>query len=270
MDYEDIEVTREGSTGWITIRREERLNALRMGKTDREIVAALEDFETQQDVRVIVITGGGDRAFCTGWDMEEIGEVPLTELEDMVRQNTQLFDKVWRQRQPVIAAVNGHAVATGAALAMACDLALAADNAKLAEPEVRHGALSPFLIMPFLTHAKAVHEFYFFGDAIDADEMLRLGLVNRVVPSTDLKAAAGAMAERLALVPREALELKKRSLKAAYDQMGLRAATERHALSDTLMIGADLPWQRAFQDKMREEGMRAFLEARDGPFKGSR
>jgi enoyl-CoA hydratase/carnithine racemase len=241
-----------------------------MGVSDREIVAALETFAARTDIRAVVLTGAGDRAFCTGWDMEEIGDTSLTELEDLVRQNTELFDTVWRQRQPVIAAVNGHAVATGAALAMACDLVIAADTAKLAEPEIRHGALSPFLILPFLTHAKAVHEFYYTGDAIDADAMLRLGLVNRVVPIAQLRDAATATAERLALVPREALELKKRSLKAAYDLMGLRAATERHALSDTVMIGADLPWQRALQDKMREGGMRAFLEARDGPFRGSR
>lgn len=270
MAYEDIEVSETGSTGWITIRREDRLNALRMGVSDREIVAALEAFAARTDIRAVVLTGGGDRAFCTGWDMEEIGETSLTDLEDLVRQNTRLFDTVWRQRQPVIAAVNGHAVATGAALAMACDMVVAADNARLAEPEIRHGALSPFLILPFLTHAKAVHEFYFTGDPIDADTMLRLGLVNRVVPSAELAETAQTMADRLALVPREALELKKRSLKAAYDLMGLRTATERHALSDTIMIGADLPWQRALQEKMRDGGMRAFLDARDGPFRGSR
>lgn len=267
MKFEDIQVHEVGPVGWITIRREARLNALRMTVTDREIVAALDAFAARPEVRAIVLTGGGEKAFCTGWDMEEIGETSLTDLEDMVRRNGELFDRVWRQRQPVIAAVNGHAVATGAALAMACDLVVASDTAKLAEPEIRHGALSPFLILPFLTHAKAVHEFYFTGDAIDADEMLRLGLVNRVVPLADLVPAAQALAERLALVPREALELKKRSLKAAYDFMGLRAATERHALADTLMIGADLPWQRALHEKMAQGGMRAFLDARDGPFR---
>ncbi|MDF2373879.1 MAG: enoyl-CoA hydratase/isomerase family protein [Rhizobiaceae bacterium] len=267
MKMTDIEVSEKGTTGWITIRREDRLNALRMTVSDREIVTALRDFSDRSDIRAIVITGAGERAFCTGWDMEDIGESNLTDLENMVRRNSELFDAVWRQRQPVIAAVNGHAVATGAALAMACDLVIASDTARLAEPEIRHGALSPFLILPFLTHARAVHEFYLTGDAIDADEMLRLGLVNRVVPQADLLAEAQAMAERLALVPREALELKKRSLKAAYDAMGLRSATERHTLADTIMIGADLPWKRALDTAMREGGMRAFLDARDGPFK---
>ncbi len=270
MDFQDIEVSEDGAVGWITIRREERLNALRMTITDREIVSALEAFGERRDIRAIVLTGVGDRAFCTGWDMEEIDKMSLTDLEELVRNNTRLFETVWRQRQPVIAAVNGYAVATGAALAMACDLVVAAENAKLAEPEIRHGALSPFLVMPFLTHAKVVHEFYYLGDAIDANDMLRLGLANRVVPQLEMVAAAQALGERLSFVPREALELKKRSLKAAYDSMGLRATTERHALSDTLMIGADLPWQKALQKALQEGGMRAFLDARDRPFRGKR
>lgn len=270
MEFQDIKVSEGGPVGWITICREERLNALRMTVTDREIVSALEAFGGRRDIRAIVLTGAGERAFCTGWDMGEIDPMSLTDLEELVRTNTGLFETVWRQRQPVIAAINGYAVATGAALAMACDLVVAAENAKLAEPEIRHGALSPFLVMPFLTHAKVVHEFYYYGDPIAADDMLRLGLANRVVPQSDLMATAQALGERLSLVPREALELKKRSLKAAYDSMGLRAATERHALSDTLMIGADLPWQRALQKALNDGGMRAFLEARDGPFQGKR
>ena len=269
MDSKDIEVAEEGAVGWITIQRPDRLNALRMSVSDREIIDALDTFAARDDIRVIVLTGAGGRAFCTGWDMDEIGDTSLTELEALVRRNTELFDAVWRQRQPVIAAVNGHAVATGAALAMACDLVVAADTARLAEPEIRHGALSPFLILPFLTHAKPAQEFYFLGDAIDADTMLRLGLANRVVPAEQLHATTQSLAERLALVPREALELKKRSLKGAYDLMGLRAANERHALSDAIMLGADLPWQRRLQDILHNEGMRAFLEARDDPFRKS-
>ncbi|MCL4188676.1 MAG: enoyl-CoA hydratase/isomerase family protein [Rhodobacteraceae bacterium] len=267
MAYHDIEVSECNRVGWITIARPARMNALRMGTGDREIVAALDGFAGRDDIRAVVITGAGERAFCTGWDMEEIGETSLTDLEAMVRRNTGLFDAVWRHRLPVIAAINGHAVATGAALAMSCDLVVASQSARLAEPEVRHGALSPFLILPFLTHARAVHEFYLFGDPLDAEAMLRLGLVNRVVPAEALRATAQALAERLAHVPREALELKKRSLKAAYDLMGLRDATERHALADTIMIGADLPWKRTLFEALREGGMRAFLEARDGPMR---
>lgn len=263
----DVIITENGPVGWIAINRPTRLNALLMGRTDRMIVDALADFARRDDIRAIVLTGAGNRAFCTGWDMEGIEPSGLAALEQQIRQNMQLFDRVWRQRQPVIAAVNGHAVAAGAALAMACDMVVASDTAKLAEPEIRHGALSPFLIMPFLTHAKAVHEFYYTGDALDAQAMLRLGLANRVVPADGLADAAQALGERLALVPREALETKKRSLRAAYDMMGLAAAAERHGLADTLMIGADLPGPKRLLEILERDGMRAFLEARDGPFR---
>jgi enoyl-CoA hydratase/carnithine racemase len=152
-------------------------------------------------------------------------------------------------------------------MALACDLAIAADHARLGEPEIRHGALSPFLMLPFLTHARAVHEIYYTGDLIGAEDMLRLGLVNRVVPRAELAAAAKKLAERLAQVPAHALQTKKRSLRAAYDMMGAGAAIRQHALADAIVIGAGTPDQKRLLDILAKQGMRAFLDARDGPFK---
>lgn len=124
--------------------------------------------------------------------------------------------------------------------------------------------------MPYLMGARAVHEFYYLGDPLDAEEMLRLGLANRCVPLAGLDAAAQAFGERLGKVPPEALMMKKRSLRAAYDLMGMAEAVDRHALADTLMIGADLPEQRRLFGILEREGMKAFLEARDGPFREPR
>ena len=152
-------------------------------------------------------------------------------------------------------------------IAMAGDLTIVSETARLAEPEIRHGALSPFLILPFLTHAKAVHEFYYTGDALDAQAMARLGLANAVVSPEELADEAMRAASRLALVPPWGLQMKKRSLRAAYDAMGFSTAIRQHALSDTLVIGGDFPEQRALQEILEKEGMRAFLEARDGPFR---
>jgi len=191
----------------------------------------------------------------------------LAELEAVIRDNLQLFLKLWGLRQPVIAAINGYALGAGAGLALACDLAIAADTARLGEPEIRHYALSPFLILPYLTHSRAVHEYYYMGDMLDAAAMQQLGLVNRVVPSGELEAAAWSMAERLAKVPPFAVQMKKRSLRQAYDLMGLGAAVRQNGLADALVIGANLPEQKALLDLLTREGMRAFLQARDGPFK---
>ena len=235
--------------------------------TDRELLEALTRIESDEAIRVVILTGEGERAFSTGWDMSLIEDTSIPALETGIRANTELFFKVWHLRQPVIAAVNGHAVGAGAAIAMAADLTIVSETARLAEPEIRHGALSPFLLMPFLTHAKSATEFYYTGDALDAQAMLRLGLANRVVAPGELQDAARAMAERIALVPPWAVQMKKRSLRAAYDAMGFTTVIRQHGLADTLVIGGDFPEQRELSTILAEKGMRAFLDARDGPFK---
>ena len=265
--FEDITVETRGHVAQVKINRPERLNALRMTITDREIIAELDALAADANIRAIVLTGEGERAFCTGWDMEEIEDTPLDELEALVRANLELFFKIGHQRQPVIAAINGYAVGTGSGMALACDLALAAEHARLGEPEIRHGALSPFLMLPFLTHSRAAHEIYYTGDLVGAAELHRLGIVNRVVPAAELSAAAWTFAERLAKVPPHALQMKKRSLRLAYDLMGASAAIRQHALADTLVIGANTPDQKRLLEILAKEGMRAFLEARDGPFR---
>jgi enoyl-CoA hydratase/carnithine racemase len=256
-----------GPVARITLNRPERLNALSLPEGRDALGAALDRAQADQDVRAVILTGAGQRAFCAGWDMESIGELDLSQLEAVIRDNLRLFFKLWELRQPVIAALNGYALGAGAALALACDLAVAAEHAQLGEPEIRHYALSPFLILPFLTHSRAVHEYYYTGDMLAAAEMHRLGLVNRVVPAAELESAAWALAERLAAVPPFPLQMKKRSLRQAYDLMGLGAAVRQNGLADALVIGANLPEQQALFEVLAREGMRAFLAARDGPFK---
>ncbi len=267
--FEDIRVEHEGAIARIVIARPERLNALRMTVTDRELLQALTRIESDDAIRAVILMGEGDRAFSTGWDMSLIEDTSIPALETMIRANTDLFFKIWHLRQPVIAAVNGHAVGAGAAIAMAADLTVVSETALLAEPEIRHGALSPFLLLPFLTHAKAATEFYYTGDTLDAYEMHRLGLANSVVSPGDLLDAARALAQRIALVPPWAVQMKKRSLRAAYDAMGFSAAIRQHGLADTLVIGGNFPEQRELLTILAEKGMRAFLDARDRPFKGS-
>ena len=264
--YRDI-LVEISEVSHITINRPERLNALAMTRTDQELSHALEAIEQSEQVRVVILTGSGSRAFCAGWDLEVIGEVNLLELEKLVRGNLALFLKIWNLRCPVIAAINGYALGAGASLALACDLAIAGEAAKLGEPEIRHGALSPFPVLPFFTAAKPLHAFYYFGDPIGADEMLRLGLVNKVVPDAELARAARAYAERLAKVPSDFVQMTKRSLRASYDILGLSNAMRQHALTDTLAIGSKAPDQQRLLDILAKQGMRAFLEARDGPFR---
>jgi enoyl-CoA hydratase/carnithine racemase len=266
-EYQDILYETRGAVARVTINRADRLNALALPATRDELCHVFDHINSDAEIRAVILTGAGERAFSTGWDMESIPTSNLAELETVIRDNLGLFFRIWNLRQPVIAAINGYAVAAGATLAMVCDMAIAAEHAQLGEPEIRHYALSPLLILPFLTHSKALHEYYYTGDMIEAQEMYRLGLVNRVVPPADLEASAWRMAERLAKVPSYPLQMTKRSLRAAYDLMGFSAAVRQHSLADTLVIGANLPEQQALLDLLAADGMRAFLAARDGPFK---
>lgn len=266
-NYQDIILSRSESVAQIAINRPDRLNALRLPHSRDELLHALAEVERDESVRVLIMTGTGQKAFCTGWDMESIEEFDLSQLEAILRGNLELFFKIWYLRLPVLAALNGYALAAGAALALSCDLAIAADHAQLGEPEIRHYALSPLLLMPFLTHAKFLHEYYYTGDMVDASAMLRMGLVNRVVPREELEATAWKLAERIAKVPAYPLEMTKRSLRSVYDLMGFNAAMRQHGLADALVLGADIPEQRQLMELLVQAGMRAFLDARDGPFR---
>jgi enoyl-CoA hydratase/carnithine racemase len=178
--------------------------------------------------------------------------------------------RIWDLRQPVIAAVNGLAIAAGANLALVCDLTIAADTASFGEPEVRHLALSPLLLLPWLTFNKALHELYYTGDTIPAQRAAELGLVNRVVPADQLEQETMRLAQRIALVPPLALELTKRTIKKTYEIMGLRDALDWHRMADTFLLAASTPEKEALLRHLREGGMRAFLEARDKPFRDDR
>ncbi len=266
MTYDDLIVEHRDTVARVAINRPEHLNAMLMGRTDRSLIQAIHDLEADGTTKVVILTGAGTRAFSTGWDLTAIEEGSLADLEHLIRSNLELFFAVWNSSLPIVAAINGYAIGAGSALALACDLAVAADHARLGEPEIRHGALSPFLMLPFLTHSRAVHEIYYTGDLIDADRMERLGLVNRVVPTEELDDVAWRYAQRLALVPSYSLQMTKRSLRAAYDAMGFTTTVRQHGLADTLVIGADFPEQHELMETLATQGMRAFLDARDGPF----
>lgn len=265
--YNDLLFEVRGAVARITVNRPDRLNSLALPATRDELINAFDRINDDPGIRAVIITGAGDRAFSTGWDMETIADLNLAELEEILRGNLSLFFKIWELRQPVIAAINGYAIAAGSSLAMICDMAIAADNARLGEPEIRHYALSPLLIMPFLMPSKVLHAYYYTGDMLSAEDMYRLGLVNRVVPKGELEETAWKMAERIAKVPPYPLQMTKRSLRAAYDIMGFGAVMRQHGLADALVIGANLPEQQALFEILAKEGMRAFLEARDGPFR---
>jgi enoyl-CoA hydratase/carnithine racemase len=267
--FEDLIVEQDGAVTVITVNRPARLNSLRIPQTVSELTRALDEIDDDRDTRVVVITGAGDRAFSTGFDLAEPGAWADDDRGwyEMANADFKMLMRIWELRQPVIAAVNGLAVASGANLAMVCDLTIAAENASFAEPEIRHLALSPLLLLPWLTGSKVAHELYYTGDEITAQRALELGLVNKVVPPGEALSEAIRVARRISLVPSLALEMTKRTIKKTYEIMGIRDALDWHRMADTFMLASDTPEKQRLLDAYEAGGMRAFLEARDGPFR---
>jgi enoyl-CoA hydratase/carnithine racemase len=241
-----------------------------------ELRGTFDEIETDKTIRVVVLTGAGRQAFSTGFDLnprELTSDAPQDEADwnRLIRLNFETLMRIWNLRQPVIAAVNGHAVAAGSNLALICDVTIAADNATFGEPEIRHFALSPLLLLPyFANNSKAMHYLYYSGDTIGAEEALKLGLVSKVVPQDQLRLEAQRIARRIAQVPAYAVQLTKRSIKSAYEMMGFKNAMELHRANDALVIDASqIEEKKKLMGTLMEKGFKAFLELRDGPFRNN-
>src|SRR6202043_2726165 len=169
---------------------------------------------------------------CAGYD---IGAKPAAKPEEDWRSNPikahkhlhpQLeFEMIpWTMKKPVIAAVQGHVMGGGCELVMLCDRTIAADNASFGEPEVRFSSVGPALVMPMIIGYKKARELLYFGDTIDAETALALGMVNRVVPVAELRKASLLYAKRLSLISPEALYATKRAVNRGADAAGFRTA----------------------------------------------
>jgi enoyl-CoA hydratase/carnithine racemase len=234
--------------------------------------AALDEVHANRDIRAVVITGAGDRAFTVGFDLDGL-EMPTSTdaILDSTRGNFDTLMKIWNLRVPVVAAVNGFAVAAGMSLALICDVTIAAESASFGEPEVRHFALSPLLLMPWLANnPKMANYLYYTGDTISAAQAKDLGLVSEIVPSAELMERAMVIARRIAMVPPFAVEMTKESLRRSYEIMGFSSALQQHRLLDTLLLASHgIPERDHYFDLMASGDMRAFLAARDGKFKST-
>jgi enoyl-CoA hydratase/carnithine racemase len=267
MNFEDILVKTHDRVGWLTINRPEKQNALRQ-QTFAEIDAALAGLDRDSDVRVVVLTGAGDRAFSAGIDLEADGLPDDSEgWDDHTKGNARVVSRLWYLDKPVITAVNGYALAAGCNLAVVGDLTIASSTAFLAEPEIRHGALSPLLMLPWLTTFKAFNEIYLTGDRVSAHRAQELGLVNKVVEPDELEAQTQAYARRVANAPTYALTLAKRAVRLSMDIQGFKAAQDAHRYVDTYLLASNgLTEKEKLMSTLANEGMRAFLEARDRPY----
>ena len=189
MSFENIIVTAENGIGQITINRPSKLNALNRA-TIQELHDAFENLESNSDVRVIIITGEGEKAFVAGADISEFASFTIQEGAQLAAQGQELlFNFVENLKKPVIAAVNGFALGGGLELAMACHFRIASDNAKMGLPEVSLGVIPGYggtQRLPQLIGKGRAMEMIMTAGRIDAETAKTYGLVNHVVAQSEL------------------------------------------------------------------------------------
>src|SRR5207244_13583653 len=173
---------------------------------------------------------------------------------------------LWALARPTVGAARGWCLAGGCELAMACDMIVAADDARFGEPEIRYGSGPVTLLMPFLLGQKKTNELLFTGDAIDAAEAERIGLVNRVVAGEALEAAVGGLVRKIAPTPLPVLRLTQLALLRAYEAMGLRSAVLSNLHLSAILNAAETPEQRQFDEIVSTQGLKAALAWRDSRY----
>ncbi len=256
--YENLLFERRDRVALITINRPEKRNALNI-QTRQEGAAVLEELREDEEVRVVVFTGAGDKAFIAGADIAEFaGRTAITQRDVMTARS--LFTAIDTFPKPVIAMVNGYCLGGGCELALACDLRIASDTAVFGQPEINLGIIpgggGTQRLTRLIGEGKAM-EMILTGDSVDAQTALALGLVNMVVPFAELEAKTMELANRIAEKSPVALRLAKEAVKTA----------SRSNLDEGLRREVDL-FALCFSSEDKDEGVRAFLEKRKPDFKG--
>ena len=259
MAYENLLIERDEAVLIITINRPAVLNALNT-QTLTELDAAIGDARADATVRAVVLTGAGEKAFVAGADIKELAvQTPVTGREH-ARHGQAILDRIEQLGKPVIAAVNGFALGGGCELAMACTLRIAADTAKFGQPEINLGLIPGYAgsqRLPRLVGRGRALELLLTGAQVSAEDALRMGLVNRVVPAAQLMDEARALARTLA---------SKAPVAARYILEAVAAGLEM-PLAQAQDYEATLFGLIATTEDMRE-GTRAFIEKRKPAFQG--
>jgi len=262
MSFENLLLERDGPGNTVvvvTINRPKVLNALNSQTVD-ELRRVMLDLQRDDGVRAIVLTGAGEKSFVAGADINELAVQTPTGGREHALKGQHVFDVIENLGKPVIAAINGFALGGGCELAMACTLRIAADSARIGQPEINLGLIPGYAgtqRLPRLVGKGKAMEMILTGAPIGADEALRIGLVNRVVPAASLMTDARALAAQLAAGAPIAMR---------YIINAVNKGTEM-PFAEACQYEATLFGLVASTDDMRE-GTKAFLEKRKAEFKG--
>lgn len=259
MEYENLIIKKEEGIGWIIVNRPDKLNALD-AKTIWELEAAFLSFKEDPDVKAIIFSGSGEKAFMAGADIGELAQLDSAAGREYGLKGQKLTKLIENFKKPVIAAVNGYALGGGTELALACHIRIASENAKMGQPEVKLGLIPGFggtqRLARLVGKGRAM-ELILSGKIIDAKEAHEIGLVNKVVPLIDLlptcKAFVGEITANGPLAVEYAIEAINKGLEKT--------------LEKGLLLEAEL-FSKACATEDSQEGTKAFLEKRKANFKG--
>jgi enoyl-CoA hydratase/carnithine racemase len=276
MSYKDLiyEVAEQVAT--ITLNRPQVMNAL-SPNLEKELHRSLDEADADKSVRAIVLTGSGT-AFCAGFDMgaADAGQKRMDPTDKSIADLVEVWQRrdgsqverwahMWRLGKPIIAAVNGWAMGGGFWYQLAADITIASDRAVFAQPEVRHISNSSYLFAA-LCGWKAANRWTLTGDHFDANEALRIGMVNEVVPHEQLMPTARALAHRIALVPEPSVRLNKAATMLSMQAAGLYSGLLVEGALGALAHASHNEEREKLFEVRRTQGMKAYLDARDGKF----
>jgi enoyl-CoA hydratase len=260
MSFENILYSKDDGIARITVNRPEKRNALNQG-VRMELRQVLDEIENDDNIRVAIITGSGDRAFIGGADIAELKD--LTPIACEARASTigqQLYTDLENINVPLIAMINGFCLGGGCEIAMCCDIRIASETAKIGQPEVNIGIFpggGGTQRLPRLIGWGRAKELLYTGRIIDATEAERIGLVDKVVPPTELETAVMELARNIASKSPVIIRLLKKTInKGMYSNLLDGLSYEKSTFS------------LCFATEDHTEGIAAFLEKRSPQFKG--
>lgn len=259
MASEFVHVKEENHVSTVTIDRQSKLNAL-SPEVLNELGQAFAALNQSSAVRCVILQGAGDKAFVAGADIEQMSSMTAEQGRQYCELGHRTLDMIEQFRAPVIAQVQGFALGGGCELALACDFIVAADKAKFGQPEVKLGIMAGFGGTQRLARRVGpawARELLYTAAVIDAQEALRIGLVNHVFPIAELAARTRAMADSIVAMGPMAVAYSKRAVMQGAD----RPLPEANAMEKELFV-------QCFASADRVEGTKAFLQKRAAQFQG--
>jgi enoyl-CoA hydratase len=260
----DLVVEQDGAVVTVTLNRPGRHNALTPTMADG-LRRVLNQVATDESTRVLVLRGAGP-SFCSGWDVSSVAPTPPSPVEDVqsVRRHNELFDVLWRSPVPTIAQVHGHCLAAGTDLALACDLLVCADDARIGYPAVRTMGAPGTHMWLYHLGPQWTKRLLLTGDSLTGVRAAQLGLALEAVASDELDVRVGALARRMALIPRDLLISNKDVVNRGLDLMG-RDRLQATA-ADVEVLSRRSPGAGEFWREVTAHGVRRAVAERDAPF----